>query len=157
MRQCTDYLLMRLHSILIKLQDQLMMEPGLDMVGCCNELNAGYAADGYSRGAGIGCVVVTHMVGGLSVLNAIAGMVAHQDSNASADADEFHHCACRSGLSHGCCPGPSFEQHRLTLYAGAYAEHHPVICVIGIPVRPYCLAMPEALHLPGRRWLPLHV
>ena len=54
-------------------QDQLMTEPGLEMVGCCNELNAGYAADGYSRGAGIGCVVVTHMVGGLSVLNAIAG------------------------------------------------------------------------------------
>ena len=66
-----------------------MMEPGLDMVGCCNELNAGYAADGYSRGAGIGCVVVTHMVGGLSVLNAIAGMVANQDSNASADANKI--------------------------------------------------------------------
>ena len=73
MRQRTDYLLMQLHPIHNNLQDQLMMEPGLDMVGCCNELNAGYAADGYSRGAGIGCVVVTHMVGGLSVLNAIAG------------------------------------------------------------------------------------
>lgn len=63
-----------------------MMEPGLDMVGCCNELNAGYAADGYSRGAGIGCVVVTHMVGGLSVLNAIAGETAiDSDDNANAD------------------------------------------------------------------------
>lgn len=53
-----------------------MSEPGLEMVGCCNELNAGYAADGYARGAGIGAVVVTHLVGGLSVLNAIAGISA---------------------------------------------------------------------------------
>lgn len=50
-----------------------MAEPGLEMIGTCNELNAGYAADGYARATGIGCVVVTHMVGGLSVLNAIAG------------------------------------------------------------------------------------
>jgi pyruvate decarboxylase len=40
---------------------------------CCNELNAGYAADGYARARGIGCVVVTYTVGGLSVLNAVAG------------------------------------------------------------------------------------
>ena len=34
---------------------------------------AGYAADGYARAQGIGCVVVTFTVGGLSVINAIAG------------------------------------------------------------------------------------
>ncbi|OKP10308.1 Pyruvate decarboxylase 3 [Penicillium subrubescens] len=45
------------------------------MVGCCNELNAGYAADGYSRSspARAAVVFVTFMVGGLSLLNAIAG------------------------------------------------------------------------------------
>ncbi len=53
-----------------------MAEPGLELVGCCNELNAGYAADGYSRGKGIGAVCVTHLVGALSVLNAIAGAAA---------------------------------------------------------------------------------
>eukprot|EP00850_Spirogloea_muscicola_P014576 SM000105S13921 [mRNA] locus=s105:329101:332909:- [translate_table: standard] len=64
----------------------LIDEPRLTMVGCCNELNAGYAADGYARvkivnqaqcahtcWQGIGCVVVTFTVGGLSVINAIAG------------------------------------------------------------------------------------
>ncbi len=43
------------------------------MIGCCNELNAGYAADGYARVAGFSMVVVTYMVGGLSVINAAAG------------------------------------------------------------------------------------
>eukprot|EP00246_Nothoceros_aenigmaticus_P002224 TRINITY_DN13033_c0_g1_i1.p1 TRINITY_DN13033_c0_g1~~TRINITY_DN13033_c0_g1_i1.p1 ORF type:complete len:573 (+),score=98.40 TRINITY_DN13033_c0_g1_i1:83-1801(+) len=55
------------------LLDNLIAEPGLNMVGCCNELNAGYAADGYARAKGVGCVVVTFTVGGLSVINAIAG------------------------------------------------------------------------------------
>lgn len=43
---------------------------------CCNELNAGYAADGYARRKGVGCCVVTFCVGGLSVINAIAGAYA---------------------------------------------------------------------------------
>jgi indolepyruvate decarboxylase len=42
-------------------------------VGCCNELNAGYAADGYARIRGIGAVVTTFGVGELSAVNAIAG------------------------------------------------------------------------------------
>jgi TPP-dependent 2-oxoacid decarboxylase len=56
------------------LLDQLIAQPGLRMIGCCNELNAGYAADGYARAtAGLSVVVVTYMVGGLSVINAAAG------------------------------------------------------------------------------------
>jgi pyruvate decarboxylase len=55
------------------LLDHLLAEPGLDLVGCCNELNAGYAADGYARANGIGACAVTFTVGGLSVINAIAG------------------------------------------------------------------------------------
>ncbi|KAI4968239.1 hypothetical protein ZWY2020_005351 [Hordeum vulgare] len=53
--------------------DHLIAEPGLRLVGCCNELNAGYAADGYARARGVGACAVTFTVGGLSVLNAIAG------------------------------------------------------------------------------------
>mmetsp|Transcript_17263 Transcript_17263/g.51667 ORF Transcript_17263/g.51667 Transcript_17263/m.51667 type:complete len:571 (-) Transcript_17263:327-2039(-) len=55
------------------LLDQLISEPKLTFVGCCNELNAGYAADGYARSRGIGAVCTTFTVGGLSVINAIAG------------------------------------------------------------------------------------
>ncbi|MCL7050000.1 hypothetical protein MKW94_007165 [Papaver nudicaule] len=55
------------------LLDHLVAEPELNLVGCCNELNAGYAADGYARANGVGACVVTFTVGGLSVINAIAG------------------------------------------------------------------------------------
>ncbi|XP_071714249.1 pyruvate decarboxylase 1-like [Rutidosis leptorrhynchoides] len=57
----------------LTLLDHLITEPGLNVVGCCNELNAGYAADGYARSRGVGACVVTFTVGGLSVINAIAG------------------------------------------------------------------------------------
>ncbi|KOC13045.1 pyruvate decarboxylase [Aspergillus flavus AF70] len=46
---------------------------GLYWVGNCNELNAGYAADGYARINGIGALVTAFGVGELSALNAIAG------------------------------------------------------------------------------------
>lgn len=57
----------------LTLLDHLIDEPALNFVGCCNELNAGYAADGYARSRGVGACVVTFTVGGLSVINAIAG------------------------------------------------------------------------------------
>ncbi|KAG5550600.1 hypothetical protein RHGRI_015524 [Rhododendron griersonianum] len=57
----------------LTLLDHFIAEPGLTLVGCCNELNAGYAADGFARSRGVGACVVTFTVGGLSVINAIAG------------------------------------------------------------------------------------
>ena len=45
----------------------------LKRIGNCNELNAGYAADGYSRINGLGAVAVTTGVGSFSLLNAIGG------------------------------------------------------------------------------------
>ena len=45
-------------------------------IGCCNELNAAYAADGYARVRGVGAVCTTYGVGELSALNGIAGSYA---------------------------------------------------------------------------------
>ncbi len=45
-------------------------------IGCTNELNAGYAADGYARVKGYGALVTTYGVGELSAINAIAGSFA---------------------------------------------------------------------------------
>lgn len=45
-------------------------------VGCTNELNAGYAADGYARVNGYGALVTTYGVGELSAINAVAGSYA---------------------------------------------------------------------------------
>lgn len=55
-----------------------MIASGIDLVGTCNELNAGYAADAYARINGIGCVCVTWGVGGFSAMNAVAGAYAEQ-------------------------------------------------------------------------------
>lgn len=55
--------------------DEVMISP-IKWVGNCNELNAGYAADGYARLNGIGAAVVTYGVGGLSIINAAAGAFA---------------------------------------------------------------------------------
>ncbi len=51
---------------------------GLETVVTCNELNAGYAADGYARLNGIGALAVTWNVGGFSALNAVAGASAER-------------------------------------------------------------------------------
>ncbi|GKT84514.1 LOW QUALITY PROTEIN: pyruvate decarboxylase [Colletotrichum tofieldiae] len=51
---------------------------GLLWVGNTNELNAGYAADGYARIKGIGALITTSGVGELSAINAIAGAYAER-------------------------------------------------------------------------------
>jgi indolepyruvate decarboxylase len=55
-----------------------ILESGLELVGTCNELNAGYAADAYARVNSLGCVCVTWGVGGFSAMNAVAGAHAEQ-------------------------------------------------------------------------------
>jgi TPP-dependent 2-oxoacid decarboxylase len=56
--------------------DHIVAHPDLRWVGNANELNAGYAADGYGRLRGMSAVVTTFGVGELSVANAIAGSYA---------------------------------------------------------------------------------
>jgi len=60
----------------LALLDQMLLNEHLHMINCCNELNAGYAADGYCRANGVAAMVVTFSVGGLSAVNAIAGAYA---------------------------------------------------------------------------------
>ncbi|WP_407158489.1 thiamine pyrophosphate-binding protein [Bradyrhizobium sp. STM 3557] len=45
-------------------------------VGCCNELNAAYAADGYARIRGAAALCTTYGVGELSAINGVAGAYA---------------------------------------------------------------------------------
>ncbi|KAI7219702.1 pyruvate decarboxylase [Hortaea werneckii] len=47
-------------------------------VGNSNELNSGYAADGYARIKGVGALITTFGVGELSAINAIAGAYAER-------------------------------------------------------------------------------
>ena len=84
------------------LLDELLKNEQLEMISCCNELNAGYAADGYARATGgAAAVVVTYSVGGLSLLNAVAGAYAEDlpviaisggpNTNSTADHEYLHH------------------------------------------------------------------
>jgi len=80
-----EYLAKRLEEIGVKhyfavpgdynliLLDKLIKNKNIELIGCCNELNAGYAADGYARATGIGVIVTTFTVGALSALNAVGG------------------------------------------------------------------------------------
>ncbi|ODQ77774.1 hypothetical protein BABINDRAFT_66342 [Babjeviella inositovora NRRL Y-12698] len=60
------------------LLDYISKVPGMRWAGNANELNAAYAADGYSRVTRLGCIVTTFGVGELSALNGIAGAYAEQ-------------------------------------------------------------------------------
>ena len=84
------------------LLDRILENKNLKMISCCNELNAGYAADGYARATGgASAVFVTYSVGGLSLLNAVAGAYAEDlpviavsggpNTNSEAEFEMLHH------------------------------------------------------------------
>lgn len=56
--------------------DSVINHQQITWVGCTNELNAAYGADGYARTKGIGALLTTFGVGELSALNGIAGSFA---------------------------------------------------------------------------------
>jgi indolepyruvate decarboxylase len=53
--------------------DAIVEHRAINWIGCCNELNAGYAADGYARMRGVGALCTTFGVGELAAMSAIAG------------------------------------------------------------------------------------
>jgi indolepyruvate decarboxylase len=55
-----------------------MMDSDVLHVAPCNELNGGYAADGYARLRGLGAIAVTYGPGSFSLVNAIAGAYAER-------------------------------------------------------------------------------
>jgi len=85
----TDFLLGRLKAIGI---DHLFGIPGdyilpffetlaasdIRHIAPCNELNGGYAADGYARLRGAGAIAVTYGPGAFSLVNAVAGAYAER-------------------------------------------------------------------------------
>lgn len=105
------------------LLDEMLKNPDLTMVSCCNELNGGYAADGYARANGIAAQVVTFSVGGLSALNATTGSYAEDmpvivisggpNTNSEVENQKLHHTPGR--VSYG-------YQRDIFSYATAAAE-----------------------------------
>jgi pyruvate decarboxylase len=60
----------------LALLDQLLLNENVTQVYCCNELNCGFAAEGYARAHGAAACVVTYTVGALSAFNALASAYA---------------------------------------------------------------------------------
>jgi len=58
------------------LNDAVCNDPSMRWIGCTNELNAAYAADGYARVRGVAALCTTYGVGELSAINGIAGAYA---------------------------------------------------------------------------------
>jgi len=87
-RTVIEYVLSRLHTIGITdvfgvpgdfafpVNDAICLHPQMQWIGCCNELNAAYAADGYARIKGFGAICTTYGVGELSAMAGIAGAYA---------------------------------------------------------------------------------
>jgi len=83
-----DYLLARLKEIGVghlfgvpgdynlQFLDRVIAHAEIGWVGCANELNAAYAADGYARCRGAAALLTTFGVGELSAINGIAGSFA---------------------------------------------------------------------------------
>jgi pyruvate decarboxylase/indolepyruvate decarboxylase len=83
-----NYLAVRLEQIGLKhyfmvpgdynlvLLDELLWNKEVEQIGCCNELNASYAAEAYARVRGCAAVVTTFNVGAFSALNGVAGAYA---------------------------------------------------------------------------------
>ncbi|MBA3685153.1 MAG: alpha-keto acid decarboxylase family protein [Planctomycetes bacterium] len=84
-----QYLIKRLHDYgvrhvfgipgdyILTFYDRLSASP-LKLVGTSKEDGAGFAADAYARVKGMGAVCVTYCVGGLSIVNAVAGAYAEK-------------------------------------------------------------------------------
>ena len=58
--------------------ERAISEGAINFVGCCNELNAAYAADGNARLSGISALATTYGVGELAALSGVAGAYAER-------------------------------------------------------------------------------
>lgn len=144
-----QHVLSRLQSIGVKdifgvagdyafpIEDAVCSDQSLRWVGCCNELNAAYAADGYARIHGAAALSTTYGVGELSAINGIAGSYAEY-------LPVFHLVGMPSSRVQA--------EHRLvhhTLGNGAfdtfYKMAEPLVCAQAVMTPENCVAETERL------------
>ena len=144
-----QHVLSRLHDLGVKdvfgvpgdyafpVNDAVCSDPRLRWVGCCNELNAAYAADGYARIRGMAALSTTYGVGELSAINGIGGACAehlpifHLVGMPASTVQEAH------GLVHHTLGNGEFDLfHKMT---------EPVVCARAIMTAENCIAETERL------------
>ena len=119
------------------INDAVCSDSRLRWVGCCNELNASYAADGYARIRGMAALNTTYGVGELSAINSIAGAYAehlpifHLVGMPARTVQEAH------GLVHHTLGNGEFDLfHKMS---------EPVVCARAIMNPDNCVAETERL------------
>jgi indolepyruvate decarboxylase len=147
----------------LSLLDHVVAHPLLTWTGCANELNAGYAADGYGRMRGIAALMTTFGVGELSAINAIAGSYAEHvpvvhvvgapSSTAQAASRMVHHSLGDGRFGHFIAMHAEITCARATLDAtNATAEIDRVLCAVRDRRLPGYLLLPvDVGELPAER------
>ncbi|MEQ4693697.1 alpha-keto acid decarboxylase family protein [Providencia manganoxydans] len=159
-----DYLLDRLAQIGIhhlfgvpgdynlQFLDHVISHPQIDWIGCANELNASYAADGYARCKPASAMLTTFGVGELSAINGIAGAYAEylpiihiigapvlqfqrdglllHHSLGDGDFEHFSRMAKEVSVAQACLTPSNAESEIDRLITIALSEHRPVHLVI---------------------------
>ena len=101
--------------------------PNTNWIGCTNELNAGYAADGYARLRGYGAIITTYGVGELSAINAIAGSMAENVPVVSIVGVPSTKC-----INNRTCVHHNFQEVN---YYACYEAHKPVVAATAFLTR----------------------
>lgn len=101
--------------------------PNTRWIGCTNELNAGYAADGYARMRGYGAIITTYGVGELSAINAIAGSMAENVPVVSIVGVPATKC-----INNKTCVHHNFQDVN---YYACYEAHKPVTAAVAYLTR----------------------
>ncbi|MBN3134501.1 indolepyruvate decarboxylase [Pectobacterium punjabense] len=181
-----DYLLDRLAQIGIQhlfgvpgdynlhFLDHVIRHPEIAWVGCANELNAAYAADGYARCRPAAALLTTFGVGELSAINGIAGsyaeylpvihIAAAPSLTSQRNGELLHHTLGDGDFNHfsRMAAEVTVAQAHLTVenatteidrvIGEALSQHKPVYLFLPLDVaaapvstRPYPLVIPEPL------------
>ncbi len=177
-RNVGDYLLHRLQQAGIRhlfgvpgdynLQflDSVIAHPDIAWVGCANELNAAYAADGYGRCNGAAALLTTFGVGELSAINGIAGsyaeyvpvihIVGAPASHAQQRGDCVHHSLGDGDFHHflrmaqevSAASAVLTAENAVTeidrVIAEALRQHRPGYLLLAVDVAAAAVALPDA-------------
>lgn len=137
----------------LTLLDEMLKNTNLKMINCCNELNAGYAADGYARENGAAALFLTFSVGSLSALNAITGAYAENlpvivissgpNINSIVENRVLHHTTA--------------EPHKCELYVNSIFEQVTAYSVTIRNVKDAAFFIDRAIHIALVRKKPVHI
>ncbi|WP_345828837.1 thiamine pyrophosphate-binding protein [Pantoea sp. BRR-3P] len=149
--------------------DSVIAHPEITWVGCANELNAAYAADGYGRCKGAAALLTTFGVGELSAINGIAGsyaeyvpvihIVGAPASQAQQQGDCVHHSLGDGDFGHflRMAQEVSVASAVLTaenavaeidrVIAEALEQHRPGYLLLAVDVAASDVVMPSAINV----------